>query len=109
MKNKHFRYGVPFVLTVVCGSFGLQYYSQVRYDIHKEQHIMTKTKEVQAMLKPIKQKSLEEEYEEYKKNVDLDNWKNIRGPRPWEDNNKEYTEMMDKRAEESKKGWIFKN
>lgn len=106
--NKHFKYGVPFVLMVVGGSFALKYYSQLRYDIQNERHIMTKTKELQNIINPKKSVSIEEEYEEYKKNVDLDNWKNIRGPRPWESDNTDYRDLIEKRAEESKNQWIHK-
>lgn len=106
--NKHFKYGLPFLLSVVGSSVALMHYSQVKYDIKNERHIISKTKELQAMIGPVKQVSLEEEYEHYKKTVDLDNWKNIRGPRPWENDNTEYRDLIEKRAEESKSKWIFK-
>ncbi|OBS66194.1 hypothetical protein A6R68_05267 [Neotoma lepida] len=57
-KNKTFRYGVPMLLLVVGGSFGLREFSQIRYDAVK--------------IKKIKDATFED-------------WKNIRGPRPWED------------------------
>lgn len=109
MRNKHFRSGVPFILTVIGGSFGLKYYSQLRYDIYNERHIITKTKALQSALGVDKKKqtSLEEEYEEYKEKVDLDNWQNVRGPRPWEDDNPDFKKLIEKRAEESKRGWVF--
>lgn len=106
-KNKHIKFGLPFMIMVVGGSFGLKYYSELRYDIQSERHIMTKTKELQDMIGPTKQVTIEEEYEEYKKTVDLDNWKNIRGPRPWEGDNTDYKDLIEKRAEESKNQWIF--
>lgn len=106
LRNKHFRFGVPFLIAVVGGSFVLQYYSQLRYDIHQERHIMTKTKAIQDLVKP-KPVSLEEEYEEYKKTVDLNNWTNIRGPRPWE-GNEDFKEVIERRAEQSKNKWVFK-
>ena len=61
------------------------------------------------MIGPKKQVSIEEAYEEYKSSVDLDNWKNIRGPRPWEGDNGDYKVLIEKRAQESKNQWIFKN
>lgn len=72
---------------------------------------MTKTKELQKILGPSNQKpkTIEEEYEDYRKKVDLDNWKNIRGPRPWESDNTEYKEMIERRAAESKNQWVFKD
>ncbi|KFO24215.1 Cytochrome c oxidase assembly protein COX16 like protein, mitochondrial [Fukomys damarensis] len=57
-KNKTLRYGVPMLLLIVGGSFGLREFSQIRYDAVK--------------IKKIKDATFED-------------WKNIRGPRPWED------------------------
>ena len=51
----------------------------------------------------VKTKSLEEEYEDTIKKVDIDSWKNIRPPRPWEEPSKEYLEMIERRAQEMKK------
>lgn len=104
--NKHFKFGVPFMLMIVGSSFGMKFYSEVRFKIQEERHIISKTKELQQMA--VKQQTIEDEYEDYKKTVDLDNWKNIRGPRPWEENNEEYKELIERRARESKKQWVFK-
>lgn len=107
-KNRHFKFGLPFMIAVVGGSFGLQYYSQLRYDIYNERHTVTKTQALQKILTdPEKQVTIEEEYENYKKTVDLDNWQNIRGPRPWEGDNQDYKELIERRAKESKNQWIF--
>lgn len=111
LQNKHFRFGAPFMIAVVGGSFGLQIFSQLRYDIQKESKITLKTQQIQALAATNKTTTLEDAYEEYKQTVDLDNWKNIRGPRPWEEGgvqNEDFKELIEKRAQESKKGWIFK-
>lgn len=98
------------MIAVVGGSFGLKHYSQLRYDIYNNRHTMTKTADLQKILvDPKKQVTIEEEYEEYVKTVDLDNWQNKRGPRPWENDNQEYKELIEKRARESKNQWIFGN
>ncbi|XP_020842070.1 cytochrome c oxidase assembly protein COX16 homolog, mitochondrial isoform X2 [Phascolarctos cinereus] len=57
-KNKTLRYGVPMMILVIGGSFGLREFSQIRYDAVKAKKIKDST---------------------------FDDWKNIRGPRPWED------------------------
>ncbi|XP_036887548.1 cytochrome c oxidase assembly protein COX16 homolog, mitochondrial isoform X3 [Sturnira hondurensis] len=57
-KNKTLRYGVPMLVLIVGGSFGLREFSQIRYDAVKVKKI---------------------------KNSTFDDWKNVRGPRPWED------------------------
>ena len=105
--NKHFKYGAPFVILVVGSSFALKYYAQLRFDIQNERHIMTKTKELQKMIGPVKQTTIEEEYDEYKRTVNIDDWKNIRGPRPWETDNTDYKDLIEKRAQESKNQWVF--
>ena len=107
-KNRHFKYGLPFMIAIVGGSFGLKIYSQLRYDIHKERHVVTKSTALQKLLvDPKKQVTIEDEHQEYMKKVDLDKWQNIRGPRPWEDDNQEYKELIEKRAKESKRQWVF--
>ncbi|XP_060117671.1 cytochrome c oxidase assembly protein COX16 homolog, mitochondrial isoform X2 [Heteronotia binoei] len=61
-KNKTLRYGVPMMLLIIGGSFGLREFAQIRYDAHKLHS--TKIKD-----------------------ASFDDWKNIRGPRPWEESN----------------------
>ncbi|ELK32529.1 Cytochrome c oxidase assembly protein COX16 like protein, mitochondrial [Myotis davidii] len=97
-KNKTLRYGVPMLvegvkmvkvrneqeeaegeLLVVGGSFGLREFSQIRYDAVK----IKIDPELEKKLK-MNQVSLESEYEKIKDSA-FDDWKNIRGPRPWED------------------------
>ncbi|XP_036592006.1 cytochrome c oxidase assembly protein COX16 homolog, mitochondrial isoform X2 [Trichosurus vulpecula] len=57
-KSKTLRYGVPMIVLIIGGSFGLREFSQIRYDAVKAKKI---------------------------KDSAFDDWKNIRGPRPWED------------------------
>nr|KAF6387713.1 hypothetical protein mMyoMyo1_008162 [Myotis myotis] len=66
-------------LLVVGGSFGLREFSQIRYDAVK----IKIDPELEKKLK-MNQVSLESEYEKIKDSA-FDDWKNIRGPRPWED------------------------
>lgn len=47
-----------------------------------------------------------EEFRQMKENLDIDNWENLRGPRPWEDDNQKYIDVINKRiaeAQEKKK------
>ncbi|KAL1790259.1 cytochrome c oxidase assembly protein COX16-like, mitochondrial [Sigmodon hispidus] len=78
-KNKTLRYGVPMLLLVVGGSFGLREFSQIRYDAVK----IKVDPELEEKLKANKI-TLESEYEKIKDST-FEDWKNIRGPRPWED------------------------
>ncbi|XP_023784958.1 cytochrome c oxidase assembly protein COX16 homolog, mitochondrial [Cyanistes caeruleus] len=68
-------------LYLIGGSFGLREFTQIRYDVHK-----LHGKIDPALKEKLKQNTvtLESEYEKLEKS-NLDNWENIRGPRPWED------------------------
>ncbi|KAJ8411917.1 hypothetical protein AAFF_G00155550 [Aldrovandia affinis] len=90
-KNKTARYGIPMLLLVVGGSFGLREFTQIRYDAQK----MRKKQDpaLEARLNAQKQPViLEEEYEKMK-SLNLEGWSNIRGPRPWEDS-RQYQEQQ---------------
>uniref|UniRef100_A0A8C2CEV8 Cytochrome c oxidase assembly protein COX16 homolog, mitochondrial n=1 Tax=Cyprinus carpio TaxID=7962 RepID=A0A8C2CEV8_CYPCA len=77
------------LLLVVGGSFGLREFTQIRYDAQKMKKKLDPALEARVNTK--KQSAiLQDEYEKLK-DLDLDGWKNIRGPRPWEDS-KEYQE-----------------
>ncbi|KAH1171836.1 cytochrome c oxidase assembly protein COX16 homolog, mitochondrial isoform X1 [Mauremys mutica] len=80
-KNRTLRYGVPMMLLIIGGSFGLREFTQIRYDAQKLHSKMDPALEERIRKNKI---SLESEYEKLKSS-DFDDWKNIRGPRPWED------------------------
>ncbi|CAI5695598.1 cytochrome c oxidase assembly protein COX16 homolog, mitochondrial [Oreochromis niloticus] len=90
-KNKTLKYGVPMLLLVVGGSFGLREFTQIRYDSQKIRKRLDPSLEAKVNIQrqPV---ILEEEYEKLKE-TNLDEWKNIRGPRPWEDS-REYQEQQ---------------
>ncbi|XP_025061751.1 cytochrome c oxidase assembly protein COX16 homolog, mitochondrial isoform X1 [Alligator sinensis] len=67
-------------LLVIGGSFGLREFAQIRYDYQKLHRKMDPA--LKAKLE--KSTTLESEYEKIK-NSSFDDWKNVRGPRPWED------------------------
>ncbi|XP_054712311.1 cytochrome c oxidase assembly protein COX16 homolog, mitochondrial-like [Uloborus diversus] len=81
-KRKHVKYGVPFVLLLVIGSFGIEKFASLRYEFRRNETLKPENLEKLGIKK--KKVVLEEEYEEYKK-IDIDSWENIRGPRPWEE------------------------
>ncbi|XP_063802587.1 cytochrome c oxidase assembly protein COX16 homolog, mitochondrial [Pseudophryne corroboree] len=88
--NTTLRYGVPMMLLVIGGSFGLREFTQIRYDVQKLKRTIDPS--LAKLLKEKEEVSLEAEYEKLKQK-DLDNWMNIRGPRPWEDS-KSYQEQQ---------------
>uniref|UniRef100_A0A674NBC4 Cytochrome c oxidase assembly protein COX16 homolog, mitochondrial n=1 Tax=Takifugu rubripes TaxID=31033 RepID=A0A674NBC4_TAKRU len=89
-RNKTLKYGVPMLLLVVGGSFGLREFTQIRYDAQK---IRKKVRNLHHL--PYKRLlTLPASRESMKlKEKNLDDWKNIRGPRPWEDS-RQYQEQQ---------------
>ncbi|XP_068253981.1 cytochrome c oxidase assembly protein COX16 homolog, mitochondrial isoform X1 [Nyctibius grandis] len=108
-RGRTMTFGVPLLLYLVGGSFGLREFAQIRYDVHKLHGKAfclilfqmdldsasrlpgvpthpANTKVDPALKEKLKQNTvtLESEYEKLQKS-DLDNWENIRGPRLWED------------------------
>ncbi|KAA0718176.1 Cytochrome c oxidase assembly protein COX16 -like protein, mitochondrial [Triplophysa tibetana] len=91
LNNRTVKYGVPMLLLVVGGSFGLREFTQIRYDAQKIRKKLDPS--LEARVNTEKQTViLQEEYEKLK-DVNLKDWRNIRGPRPWEDS-KEYQEQQ---------------
>ncbi|KAF3700891.1 Cytochrome c oxidase assembly protein COX16 -like protein, mitochondrial Precursor [Channa argus] len=82
-KNKTAKYGVPMLLLVVGGSFGLREFTQIRYDAQKLRKKLDPSLESKVDVEK-QTVMLEQEYEKIKE-LNLESWKNIRGPRPWED------------------------
>nr|XP_057913191.1 cytochrome c oxidase assembly protein COX16 homolog, mitochondrial [Doryrhamphus excisus] len=90
-KNRTLKYGVPMLLLVVGGSFGLREFTQIRYDAQKIKRKLDPSLEARV---DVQKQSviLEQEYQKME-TANLDEWKNIRGPRPWEDS-REYQEQQ---------------
>ncbi|KAL0821060.1 hypothetical protein ABMA28_005693 [Loxostege sticticalis] len=82
-KRKSFKYGLPFLLFVVGGSFGLREWTQIRYQFSQVKGVSREEAEKMGLHKERKV-TLENVYEDIQK-LDIDNWENKRGPRPWED------------------------
>ncbi|XP_005149282.1 cytochrome c oxidase assembly protein COX16 homolog, mitochondrial isoform X2 [Melopsittacus undulatus] len=80
-RSRTMTFGVPLLLYLIGGSFGLREFAQIRYDVHK-----LHGKVDPALKEKLKQNTvtLESEYEKLNK-TDLNNWENIRGPRLGED------------------------
>lgn len=95
-RNKHFKYGLPFFAFIFGGKYVLQEFRSVRYDpilnpggtkklIKPEDAFADlKNKKGEKVYQAVKQTE-EEELKELEDKLDLDNWENKRGPRPWEE------------------------
>nr|XP_026691745.1 cytochrome c oxidase assembly protein COX16 homolog, mitochondrial-like [Ciona intestinalis] len=105
LKNEHVRYGSAFLSFMFLGWVGLREFAQVRYDVHRRGRNMEFEEEAKKFgLKRRQVKSVEDEYEEMK-NKDLDNWFNIRGPRP-DENSKEMQEEQRRKILESQNATV---
>ncbi|KAL1516400.1 hypothetical protein ABEB36_000318 [Hypothenemus hampei] len=85
-KKKFVRFGLPFLIMTVGGSFGLREFTQLRYQFSNTSKVSyEEAKKMGIEMKKPGEVTLESEYEKIK-NMDIDNWEQIRGPRPWEEN-----------------------
>ncbi|CAL7945754.1 unnamed protein product [Xylocopa violacea] len=85
-QSKFFRHFLPFITLVLGGSFFVQEFAQLKY---KYRNIVSYDLRAEAKKQGIQMKkptTLEEEYEKIK-TLDIDNWENVRIPRPWEEPN----------------------
>ncbi|XP_013118310.1 cytochrome c oxidase assembly protein COX16 homolog, mitochondrial [Stomoxys calcitrans] len=84
-RNKSFKYGVPFLVLMVGGSFGLQEFTKLRYQFSKQKTITPDEMEHHGVkMKKPDEVTIEKVYEKVKA-LNIDNWENKRGPRPWEE------------------------
>jgi len=93
--KRNFYYGVPFLALLVGGSFSLKYFAELKYQFARTKKLTAEEAQLlvpkeQAEIFALKMKApedaptVENEFEKLKQ-MDIDNWVNIRGPRPWED------------------------
>jgi len=83
LNNKFFRYGVPFILMIVGGSFGLREFTQIRYDHRKVKFISPEELKKQGIeMKPRGSVTIETEYQKLVEQVNLDDYENKRITRP---------------------------
>ncbi|OAD55894.1 hypothetical protein WN48_04144 [Eufriesea mexicana] len=85
-ETKFFRHFLPFMILVIGGSFYIQQFARVKFKYRNITTYDAKDLVEKYDIKKKKLTTLEEEYEKLK-DLDIDNWENIRIPRPWEDPN----------------------
>lgn len=83
-RRKLFTHGIPFILLVVGGSFGLKEFTQLRYTYRKGKSYLEGLETEGIKLKDPSEVNIEKEYEKLQQ-VNLDNWQNKRIPRPWDE------------------------
>ncbi len=84
-KSQFFRYGLPFFSLLVIGSFGLSEFTSIVVAKREKRSRMLTSEEALSYGKKVEKVDVEEEYEKTMKELDIDNWRNKRGPRPWEE------------------------
>ncbi|KAL3188577.1 hypothetical protein MRX96_022583 [Rhipicephalus microplus] len=94
-RRKFIRLGVPFMVFMVGGSIGLKQFTSIRYEFRKQEFTREVAEKEGIKMKDPEESSIEAVYKEIQ-SVDIDNWKNIRGPRPWEEGN-EYYKLLKER------------
>ncbi|XP_011698857.1 PREDICTED: cytochrome c oxidase assembly protein COX16 homolog, mitochondrial [Wasmannia auropunctata] len=85
-RSRILQYGIPFMIFIIGGSFGLREFTELRYRYKStsEVKLRDELEKKGFQLKQPEEITLEKEYEKLEK-IDLDNWENIRVPRPWEE------------------------
>lgn len=81
-KNRHFKYGVPFIGLVVGSSFLISEINTTRYDYRKQ--VVLSSEEAEKFGIKKREVTVEKVYEDYKKKDLQDDYEIVRGPRPWE-------------------------
>jgi len=87
--TRFWKFGLPFVLFVVVGSFGLAEFTDIKIQ-RRDEKVQKVTAEEAKKYQAKKGKSsvtLEDVYKNMQENLNIDDWENKRGPRPWEKSN----------------------
>ncbi|XP_045617142.1 cytochrome c oxidase assembly protein COX16 homolog, mitochondrial [Procambarus clarkii] len=94
VQGRFLRFGAPFLILVVGGSFGLKEFAKIRYDFRNHRNVTkAEADKMGIKMKDHSDVTLETEFEKVKK-IDVDTWENVRGPRPWEEGNQLYEEAL---------------
>ncbi|KAL7306365.1 hypothetical protein TKK_0001789 [Trichogramma kaykai] len=83
LSRKTIKFGIPFLVFMVGGSFGLQNFAEIRYRYRSVETVDPKdeARKLGLKIKSPEKTTIEATYEELKK-TDIDHWENKRIPRP---------------------------
>ncbi|CAN7942015.1 unnamed protein product [Ixodes hexagonus] len=98
-RRRFIRLGVPFMIFVIGGSFGLKHFTSLRYEFRTTKITQEDAEKEGLKMKAPGEVTVESVYEEIQ-DIDIDNWQNVRGPRPWEEGN-EYNKLLEQRQKKS--------
>ncbi|XP_011155612.1 cytochrome c oxidase assembly protein COX16 homolog, mitochondrial [Solenopsis invicta] len=85
-RSKLWQFGIPFMIFIVGGSFGLREFTELRYRYKRtnDYKLRDELEKDGFQMRQPEEITLEMEYEKLKK-MDLDNWENVRITRPWKE------------------------
>lgn len=83
-RSKFLRFGLPMIVFTILGSFGLAEFTSVKIKRRDEKNRMLTAEETLSFQKK-KQVDVEEEFMKLQEELDIEQWENKRGPRPWEE------------------------
>lgn len=83
-RNKFLSYGMPFICLLVLGSYGMTEFTSITVKRREEKSHMLTAEEMLSFHKKKGKIDLEEEYKRTMEELDIEHWENKRGPRPWE-------------------------
>lgn len=84
-RSAFFKFGLPMIVFMVVGSYGLAEFTSIRVKKRDEKNRMLTAEETLSFQKKVKKVIVEEEYQKLKQELDIEQWENKRGPRPWEE------------------------
>ncbi len=88
-RSKALKFGLPFVSLLVIGSFGLSEFTSINVKKREEKNRSLTAEEALQFQKKVKKVDVEEEFKDLNEKLDIEHWENKRGPRPWENNQKQ--------------------
>ncbi|XP_020289650.1 cytochrome c oxidase assembly protein COX16 homolog, mitochondrial [Pseudomyrmex gracilis] len=84
--SRSWKYGIPFMIFILGGSYALREFTELRYTYRKVSgyNIRGELEKEGIQMRLPEEITLEKEYEKLEK-MDVDNWENIRISRPWDE------------------------
>ncbi|XP_065051777.1 cytochrome c oxidase assembly protein COX16 homolog, mitochondrial-like [Rhopilema esculentum] len=85
--SRFIKFGVPLVVFIVAGSFGLAEFTEIKVKRRDEKARKLSADEASKFEKNRRKTplSIEHVYQKVQEDLDIDVWENKRGPRPWEE------------------------
>jgi hypothetical protein len=87
-QNRHFKYGLPFITLLLGATYALPLVTSFRYEFRKTKGLsaedILKLQEKGIIRKNPEHLTLEQLHDEYKDKFNLEDYENLRIPKPWD-------------------------